>query len=224
MIFLIDDNKYGQMEQNYKFDFTSISQLHPEHITWLRTVGGNMEMILKTATCILIHDSIEPKEDKERLVATTVKNRVPYCIFSNGFTATIFDGDSIKAIKKDRLYNNLSAFIKNCREQGKIDLRQLSLGQNYEAEKASIIQDRLINGVLFKNREHFNYEAAFPTGSQEYKDLRELVYLSNSSIDYSDFEEEYNSFEEEYNCMETSAETMREVIINLAKSIKRKYE
>lgn len=205
------------MEQNYKFDFTSISRFYPEHITWLQTVGENTEMIIKNSACILIHDSIQPKEDKERLVAIAIKNQIPYCIFSNGFAATTFEGESIKAIKKDRLYNNLTVFINNYKSKGEIELKLLSLGQNYDAERASIIQDRLINGTLLNHRENFNYEVAFPSGSQEYKDLMELVYLSDPSIDYSDFEDKYNS-------KETSAEAMRIVIINMAKSIKNKYE
>jgi hypothetical protein len=218
MIYLIDDNKYGQMSQNYKFDFTSILLSYPHHIMWLQNVAGkDIDTVLKNASCVLIHDSLDAKEDKERLVAIAKKNNVPYCIFSNGFAATIFEGDSIKEIKKDRLYNNLLIFISQFKTDGEIDLRLLSLGQNYDAEKASIIQDRLINGILLNHKDNFNYEVAFPSGSQEYKDLMELVYLSNPIDDFSVFEDKYNS-------KETNAHTMRGAIIDMAKKIKQKYE
>ena len=218
MIYLIDDNKYGQMSANYKLDFTKVLLPYQGVITWLQTVAENdINHILSDVACILIHDSMEEKEDKERLVAMVKKNNIPYCLFSNGFTATIFDGNSIKEIKKDRLYNNLLDFINYFETEGKIDLKLLSLGQNYEIERASIIQDRLINGTLLMNRENFNYEVAFPSGSLEYKDLRELVYLSDSSIDFSDFEDTYNS-------KNTTAQSLRFVIISLAKNAKRKYE
>lgn len=218
MIFLIDDNKYGQMSENYKFDFTSILQSFSSHIKWLQTISGNdMEMIITNASCILIHDSLDAKEDKERLVATAKKDNIPYCIFSNGFAATIFEGESIKEIKKDRLYNNLLIFINHFKTDGKPDLKLLSLGQKYEAEKASIIQDRLINGTLLSHKENFNYEVAFPSGSLEYKDLIELLYLSDSSIDFSVFEDKYNS-------RETTAHTMRDLIINMVKNVKQKNE
>jgi hypothetical protein len=218
MIFLVDDNKYGQMSENYKLDFTSILQSFPSHIRWLQTISGNeLEMIITNASCILIHDSLDVKEDKERLVAMAKKGNILYCIFSNGFAATIFEEESIKEIKKDRLYNNLLIFINHFKTHGKLDLKLLSLGQNYEAEKASIIQDRLISGTLLTYKENFNYELAFPSGSIEYKDLMELVYLSDSSTDFSVFEDKYNS-------RETTAHTMRDLIINMVKNVKQKYE
>lgn len=218
MIFLIDDNKYGQMSENYKFDFTSILQSFPNHIRWFQTVSGNnIEMVITNASCILIHDSLDAKEDKERLVALAKKENIPYCIFSNGFAATIFEGESIKEIKKDRFYNNLLIFINYFKSKAKIDMKLLSLGQNYEVEKASIIQDRLINGTLLSHKENFNYEVAFSSGSVEYKDLMELVHLCDPSIDFSTFEDKYNS-------KETTARSMRDLIINLVKNLKRKYE
>jgi len=218
MIYLIDDNKYGQMSANYKVDFTKVLLPYKSVINWLQTVYENdINHILSDAACILIHDSLEEKEGKERLVAMAKINNIPYCLFSNGFTATIFDGDSIKEIKKDRFYNNLLDFINYFETEGKIDLKLLSLGQNYEIERASIIQDGLINGTLLMNKENFNYEVAFPSGSLEYKDLRELVYLSDPSIDFSDFEDTYNS-------KETTAQSLRFVIISLKKNVKRKYE
>jgi hypothetical protein len=218
MIYLIDDNKYGQMSSNYKLDFTKVLLPYRGVINWQQTISeDSINHILTDAACILIHDSLEEKEDKERFVAMAKKNNIPYCLFSNGFSATIFDGDSIKEIKKDRLYNNLLDFIKYFEKEGKIDLKLLSLGQNYEIEKASIIQDRLINGTLLINKERFNYEVAFPSGSLEYKDLRELVYLSDPSVDFSDFEDNYNS-------KDSTAQLLRSVIISMTKNVKRKYE
>jgi len=218
MIYLIDDNKYGQMSENYKLDFTKVLLSYQGAIIWRKKISENdIGHIISDASCILIHDSLEEKEDKERLVAMAKKNNIPYCLFSNGFAATIFDGNSIKEIKKDRLYNNLLDFIKHFETEGKIDLKLLSLGQNYEIEKASIIQDRLINGPLLMNKESFNYEVAFPSGSLEYKDLRELVYLSDSSLDFSDFEDTYNS-------KDTTAQSLRLVIISMTKNVKRKHE
>jgi len=225
MIFLIDDNKYGQMSENYKLDFTSILESYPENIKWLQTISvNNIEFLLSSASCILIHDSLESNEDKDRLVAMAKKNNIPHCIFSNGFTATIFEGESIKEIKKDRLYNNLLTFINHFIVYGKIDLKLLSLGKNYEAEKASIIQDKLINGVLFTNRNIFNYEAAFPSGSQSFKDLRELFYMSEKNSDYDVFENVFNNFEDTYNDNSTTAQMMKEIINSLTHKVIERYE
>jgi hypothetical protein len=218
MIYLVDDNKYGQMSANYKLDFTKVLLPYQSVIIWLQTISENyINNIISDAVCILIHDSYEEKEDKERLVALAKKNNIPYCLFSNGFAATIFDGDSIKEIKKDRLYNNLLDFVKYFDSEGKVDLKLLSLGQNYEIERASIIQDRLISGTLLLNKDNFNYEVAFPSGSIEYKDLRELVYLSDPSMDFSDFEDTYNT-------KDTTAQSLRSVIISLTKIVKKRHE
>ena len=225
MIFLIDDNKYSQMSENYKFDFTTILLSNPEHIKWLQTISADdIEKILSSAACILIHDSLDDKEEKERLIAMVKKNNIPYCIFSNGFIATVFEGESIKEIKKDRLYNNLLVFLNNFKTESKVELKLLSLGQNYEAEKASIIQDRLINGALFKNRNNFNYEIAFPSGSQDYKDLRELVYLSESYSDKDAFENAYNNFEDVYNDNRITSQMMKEIINSLTNKVIERYE
>jgi hypothetical protein len=218
MIYLIDDNKYGQMSANYKLDFTKTLEPFQRIVTWLQIISeNNINQILNDAVCILIHDSLEEKEVKERLVAMAKTKNIPYCLFSNGFSGTIFEGNSIKEIKKDRFYNNLLHFINNFEKLGVTDLRLLSLGQNYEIEKASIIQDRLINGTLLLNKDSFNYEVAFPSGSLEYKDLRELVYLSDPYLDFSDFEDTYNS-------KETTAQSFRLVIIAMIKNVKQKYE
>jgi hypothetical protein len=218
MIYLLDDNKYNQMALNYKLDFTRVLLPFESSITWLQTISEhNVNQVILDAECILIHDSLEEKEDKERLVSLAKKNNIPYCLFSNGFTATIFDGDSIKEIKKDRLYNNLLDFVKHHFSEAKIDLKLLSLGQNYEVERASIIQDRLINGTLLLNKSSFNYEVAFPSGSLEYKDLRELVYLNDPTLDFSDFEDTYNN-------LDTTSQSLRAVIVSMTKNIKRKYE
>ncbi|MET3978074.1 hypothetical protein ABIB62_000640 [Mucilaginibacter sp. UYP25] len=218
MIYLIDDNKYGQMAENYRIDFTKVLAKYPDSITWLMDLSASSpEVIIKNCSCILIHDSLDGKENKEKVVALAKINNIPYCIFSNGFTATIFAGISIKEIKKDRLYFNLIVFLNHFVEQKTIDFKLLSLGENYEVEKASILQDRLISGTIFNNRSNFNYEVAFPGGSQAFKDLIELVHLSNHAVDFSSFEDEFNS-------SDTTAEIMRQEVIKMAKKIKQKYE
>lgn len=216
MIYLIDDNKYGQMSENYKLDFTEEVESRKEYITWLQKIPDSIDGILSNAACILIHDSLEEKEDKERLVARAKNKEIPYGLFSNSFTATEFDGASISKIRKDRLYNNLLVFIGNFKDKGTIDLNILSYGLNYEIEKASIIQDRLINNALLINKENFNYEVVFRSGSSHYKDLMELFRFSNPSDDFSEFDEALES-------KVTNAQSMRDEIITMVKNIKKKY-
>lgn len=206
------------MSEGYRLDYVLLLQSFSNEVEWIDSLTGNgIEEIFDNACCILVHDSIDNKEEKERVIALAKLKSIPFCNFSNGFTATIFQGDSIIEIKKDRLYINLLGFITHFRNTGKIDLKLLSLGLNYEVEKASIIQDRLINITLLNNKNNFNYEVAFPSGSAEYRDLMELFYLSSPETDFSAFEDMHNSHE-------TDAIKMRELILGMAKKIRAKYE
>jgi len=181
------------MSENYRFDFTVELLNFPEYITWLTKLNSDeLGSIVSRASCIMIHDSIDSKEDKEHLLALAKKKGITYCIFSNRFSATLFEGSSIKEIKKDRMYNNLLSFIINFKKHKIIDLGFVALGQNYKIEKALIIQERLALGTLFENRKDFNYEVAFPSGSQHYNDLITLYNLAYQDDNFSLFEETFN--------------------------------
>jgi hypothetical protein len=219
MIIIIDDNRYNQMSENYKTDFTKELLRYTNKVKWIKNINNsNLNEILSVASCILIHDSVEEKDIKDRLIASLrLSNKIPYCIFSNGFTATVLNENSITSIKKDRLYNNLLVFIQAFIGSGKPDLRLLALGAKYDLEKGALLQDRLISNVLLVHRQDFHYETAFPSGSQAYKDLRELVYLSDPKLDFSAFEETFNQ-------SSTTAEILRKEIIRMTLQIKKKYE
>lgn len=217
-MYLIDDNKHGQMLLNYKIDFSKAPFKDYIEIKWLQDLSPtNFELIKKDATCILIHDSLDEKEKKEYLIAMAKDRKIPYCTFSNGFTATEFNGESISEIKKDRFYLNFEAFLKHFKLEKKIEFKLLSYGENYEIEKAFIIQDRLINGTLFNYRNNFDYSTAFPINSPDYKDLKELVHLSMPNIDFFIHEDEYliENF---------TAQLMRQEIIKMVKIVKQNYE
>jgi hypothetical protein len=214
MIYIIDDNRYNQMSENYRIDFTKELLKYVGKVNWTKTINkSNIDHILQTASCILIHDSVDEKEFKDKLLVESRNKNIRYCIFSNGLTATVFDSESILSIKKDRLYTNLLTFIQAFVSTGDAQLKLLALGVNYDREKAAIIRDRLINGVLLAARNSFVYERAFPSGSQEYKDLKELVYLDNSDRTFS-------SFEHEFNQPSTTADILREEIIRMSKTVK----
>jgi hypothetical protein len=218
MIYIIDDNRHNQMSQNYRIDFTKELQNYPKKVEWIKRItDSSINQIITQASCILIHDSVDEKESKEKLIAMVKEEgKVPYCIFSNGLTATIFGNNSILSIKKDRLYCNLIGFIQNYLVYDKIDLKLLALGVNYDLERVGILRDRLIE-VLFVNRTNFNYESAFPSGSQAYKDLHEFHYLINGESDFSDFEEAFNT-------SDMTAADMRSAVLEMSRNVKNTNE
>ncbi len=180
------------MALNYRVNFVEEIKLHPG-VMWIDSLKSEncVDSIISNANCILIHNSINLTEVKLKLIFKAKLNLIPFVIFSNSFTATLFDGDSIKEINKDRMYHNLLAFINEYEKTSNIIIQILSWGKDYEFEKALIIQDRIFNGTLFINRKAFNYEVAFPGGSNDQKDLFELVTMSDFTPDFDLFQEEY---------------------------------
>lgn len=217
MIYLLDDNLYNQMALNYKVNFVDELKLHPQ-VKWLDSLEAIniVDSIIADARCILIHNSINPIEVKLKLIAFAEIKLIPYVIFSNSFTATIFESNFIREIKKDRMYHNLLAFIKEYEASNNITLQILSWGKDYEYEKALIIQDRIINGTLFNNRRIFNYEIAFPGGSNDQKDLFELVAMSNISSNFDSFQEEHG--------YDSTLEVIENLISRMVLIIKQKNE
>ena len=141
--------------------------------------------------------------------------KIPYVIFSNSFTATVFEDISIVKIKKDRLYHNLLAFIDNFRDKKNIDLKLLDFGLDYNKSKAKIIQNRLFYSVLLNGR-NFDYETTFVQGNEAYKDLKELVHLSNQD---SDIETVFPVFEENLLDSDIDVVKMRNIIKELVKKV-----
>lgn len=134
------------------------------------------------------------------------------------------DNFPLRKLRKIGFTTTVMVFINYYKSEGKLNLKLLSLGQKYEVEKAIIIQDRLSNGVLFKSRNNFNFEAAFPSGSQEFKDLRELFYMSEAFSSEVVYEEAYNDFEDICNNNNITVKIIDEEISKLTKKIINRYE
>ncbi|MFO7864187.1 MAG: hypothetical protein R6U85_09325, partial [Salinivirgaceae bacterium] len=58
MIYLFDDDKYGQMSQNYQLNFVQELPLHKTTITHMKAHNySSIPELLKNAAVILMHDS-----------------------------------------------------------------------------------------------------------------------------------------------------------------------
>lgn len=215
MIYVIDDNRYNQMSLNYRVDYTKRlkEDRYRGKVEWVTKVDStNLTEIIRKASCLLIHDSMDEKDHKEKLLELAKDKKIPYCIFSNGFVATRFEGNSITSIKKDRLYGNLLQFIEHFKNEKKIDLSILDLGTNYAFEKAGILRDSIM-AVLAANKKDFNYELVFPSKSEPYKALYDLHSLANLPSDFSDFESQLNR-------PGVTAEEVRQEVLRISRLVK----
>ena len=121
MIYIFDDNRFGQMSHNYHVDFLQELPKY-EFVTHIKKHSRQTEgyTFLDNAKAVFIHDSFPNGDDytdsehRKEIVARSIYRKIPYAIFSNGFAITVFDeinNNSIKAIKKDRFYYNLISFL-----------------------------------------------------------------------------------------------------------------
>lgn len=213
MIYLFDDNKYGQLSTNYKVDFLEYFSNNTCYIKHIKTHDEyNLKLLLRNADCVLIHQSF-PDEIKSGIVkASCKKEGIPIVTFSNQYTGTVFADTNrthIDQIKKDRLYFNFIHFMVDYVESGKPDIKLLAMGKNYDVEKALIIQDRLLV-YLFMKQENFDFYRCFEEDETEWKELKELHFLAFPDADFDQFQEEIEN---------TTAAELREIAKTLTSQI-----
>lgn len=228
MIYLFDDNLHGQMSQNY-YGIDYIQEL-PKYSDIIKHISKYQDTegygFIKNAQAIFIHDSFPNDTDlndsylKSKIVALAKDSKIPYIVFSNGanFTVTVYDDinpNSIKRLKKDRLYYNLLNFLKyfqQNRDSFKIEI--LTMGKNYKKVKTRIIRDKL-SKFLFQKGIYFNYQGDIEENDEHYKLLKELFFFAYNK----DFEEEFKKFDEEAYEKKMSGKDFKTHIKNLVNKI-----
>lgn len=226
MIYLFDDNQYGQMSKNYGFDVVQHLLQFGDIIVHVNesVSDGELHAIFQNAKAIFIHDSFPPKDFKERICYIAKDKGLPLVVFTGGEAATIWDKDNenvITKIKKDRFYHYLIPFLEGQKENPHepIYVRNLVFGKNYEIEKSLIIQDRL--GSFLRGRvDSFRYESDFIGSTEEYKDLIDLFYFLFGEKS----EEEFVKFDDEYFERACSAKEFFLEIKQMVSQIISKYE
>ena len=203
------------MSENYGVDFTQELKKYSDCIVWKSNMTvEEVTDLFTVASCILLHDSFD-NNVKIEIIDLSKKQNIPLVIFSGSITATVFYSNLNVRIKKDRMYHNLLTFIENFRSKNVIDLELLHLGSNYNKLKAEIIQDRLFYSALLSNS-NFNYSSTFISESKEYKDLKELLYLSNPNVE---IESAFSEFEEDLLNKDVDIVEMKNIIKQLVKKV-----
>lgn len=193
MIYIFDDNKYGQLSTNYKIDFLQYFKTKGTCIVHVKTHKDyHLETLLYNAAAVMVHQSF-PDEIKTGVVKLSCRKKgIPSVTFSNQYTGTVYSDTGkkhIEQIKKDRLYFNFTHFIDYFEESGEVSLELLAMGKNYDIEKALIIQDRL-SVYLFMKEENFDFYRCFEEEETEWKELKELYFLALPDADFDKFQED----------------------------------
>ncbi|MDX2250159.1 MAG: hypothetical protein SF052_25475 [Bacteroidia bacterium] len=226
MIYLFDDNEFGQMSSNYGVDMLEELSNFPKLIKHINKVAKNEELddMLKIATAIFIHASFSPSKLKDYICKKAEERHIPLVVFTGQEPTTIWDDKNpkiIRKIKKDRFYHYLIPFLKHCQEypQESLEIRKLVFGKNYEVEKSLIIQDRLGLFLSFRT-DIFNYESDFKISTQERKDLLELFFF----LYPENYEIEFLNFHNRFKNQQTDARSFFIEIKNLVSTIIHIYE
>lgn len=208
MIYLFDENDQNQMSEQYQIDYLAVLPGLDEIVAHISSKSHfkHFDAMLENAKLICIHDSFPPPDYKAEVVARALEKNIPLVVFSGGagFTISKFEEKEssvnynyLKQIKKDRFYFNFYDFVKEYKELGKVNLRKLVFGSDYEKVRVEIIIDRL-GKKIFEMRENFDYfffadSDGLSANHQNRKDLWELFYF----VYNGDTENEFSRFEEE---------------------------
>ena len=130
-----------------------------------------------------------------KIIALAKVEKKPYVVFSNGstFTVTVYDDknpNSIKKLKKDRLYYNLLNFLKYIQQNNDFNIEILAMGKNYKKVKTRIIQDKF-SKFLFQKGTDFNYQEDIDQDSEYFKLLKELFLFRYGEGSETEFEKFY---------------------------------
>lgn len=225
MIYLFDDNEFGQMSSNYGIDIIEALKGYSEiirHFTEFPDLHRIEELILN-AEMIFIHYSFSPPDINERICFLAEDKQIPLVVFSGGEPITIFDDKNenvIRKMKKDRFYFNLIPFLQRYKKNKEnVSLKELVYGDNYEIERSLLIQDYLF-GVLISSDDMADYGQLINSGSKKYKDLHELFYLAYGK----EFEEQFSGFDEDAFNNSFGIKEIAARIKKLVKIIREKYE
>lgn len=159
-IILIDDNKSNQREI-YGADFVDKGEyedclVHKEQLNEYSDF-----CFLDNAACVLLHDSLEDYIDgefksgsrmaKELIIEKIKTNNIPYVVFSDGHSIigewSQTKPDVVRNIKKSEFYRHLKAFLDIFRELGRLDLRLIAYGKDYEKRELIFLLQQIFDNL-----------------------------------------------------------------------------
>lgn len=157
-IILIDDNKSNQREI-YGASFVDKDE-YADCLIHKEELNEDIDFtFLNDAACILLHDSLADYVDghyvssgrmaKEIVMEQIHKQNIPYVLFSDGHSVigewSQDKPNIVRSIKKSEFYRNLRAFLDSYRESGKIDLRLIAFGNEYEKKEIVFLLQQIFD-------------------------------------------------------------------------------
>jgi len=160
MIYLIDDNRREQ-QREYGCNYIANGTYSDVLTVWNRLSEGDDLSTLKTAACILLHDSFPDFNSAGEIlqasnkVAEKIKDgarmeKCPLVLFSNSFTG--FEQGEIKqkeitGLNKRLFYTNLEDFILHYKTIEEIQLKILAYGKNFKHRELENLHAQISNSI-----------------------------------------------------------------------------
>lgn len=195
-IILIDDNSKGQ-RRSYGADYVDAGA-YSDIICHIEQVNPSDDLsFLKTAKCVLIHDSLEDfingnfdehsHVTKDLIIHELDSNHIPYVCFSDGHGFTDYDSDgNIVSLKKSEFYNRLKDFLEYYRANGILKFHILAYGKNYRKVLATKYAKALFQKFETKRPEDIMtiYDVK-PATSDEPHYMEMIIELSQPALNIS---------------------------------------
>jgi len=173
MIYLIDDNQNNQRLNNYNLTFVEDGVfehfLTPiEKIEKRNSTGDTSHLeFLKNADCILLHSTTEDFDIENGFLSGSITNvikikeiisqegeKIPLVLFSNSMGEADFSFEHnpnyIRSIKKNLFYERFFDFMEHYKNYGKIELRMIAWGKNFEAKEVSKFAIEILRALELK--------------------------------------------------------------------------
>lgn len=190
MIYLIDDNRRAQQREygcNYIADGTYSDVL----TVWNRRSERDDFSMLKSAACILLHDSFPDFNSAGEILQGSIKvtekikdgaraEERPLVLFSNSFTG--FEQGKIKqkeisGLNKRLFYTNLEDFILHYQATGEIELKILAYGKNFKHRELEDLHAQIANiiavqGIEVARKDAIDLVEKFSTISESGEELK----------------------------------------------------
>lgn len=173
MIYLIDDNQNKQRE-NLGIDFvndetfaevlTSVEKIEKRGLTELSHLD-----FLNDAACILLHQSTEDYDFEANSFISGSRTNVikivesiaqegdvvSLALFSNGMSETVYNykitPNFVQQINKNLFYSHLYDFVDYYKQSGKIEMRILAWGKNFQSKEVSELAGNLLGKLAYIN-------------------------------------------------------------------------
>ncbi len=207
MIYLIDDNQNNQRLNNYNLTFIE-DGVFENYLTSIQRIekrNSNSDIshleFLKNANCILLHSTTEDFDSANGFLPSSITNVIkikeiisnegeiiPLVLFSNSMDEADYNFELnpnyIRSIKKNIFYERFFDFMEHYKNTGKVELRMIARGKNFEANETSKLAIEILRVLELKKDSD---DLLLTDLSLVLPNLRQFIELALPETDINEF-------------------------------------